>query len=118
MSEETTPLLGVQPKPTTRWLWVYLLSTHTFFISLAFAMVNTPMSQLMEDNLCHQYVQGNTVKEGFCKNNHIQFELATIMGYMPVMEAVVSMFQGRANKALTLTGGSRSDDSFPIWSLG
>ncbi|KAJ5897641.1 Major facilitator superfamily domain general substrate transporter [Penicillium tannophilum] len=90
MSEETFPLLGGQQKPTTRWVSVYLLSLHTFFISLAFAMVNTPMSQLLEDNLCHRYIQGDAVKTGICKNNHVQFELATIMGYMPVMEAVVT----------------------------
>lgn len=98
MSEETLPLLGGQQKPTTRWVSVYLLSLHTFFISLAFAMVNTPMSQLLEDNLCHRYVQGDAVKTVICKNNHIQFELATIMGYMPVMEAVVSMFRERTTK--------------------
>ncbi|KAJ5656625.1 Major facilitator superfamily domain general substrate transporter [Penicillium longicatenatum] len=95
MIEETSPLLGGQQKPTTRWLWVYLLSLHTFFISLAFSMVNTPMSQLLEDNLCHRYIRGaakgTTFKAGLCKNNHIQFELATIMGYMPVMEALVSL---------------------------
>lgn len=61
-------------------------------------MVNTPMSQLLEDNLCHRDVQGNTIEAGLCKSNHIQFELATIMGYMPVMEAVVSMFQDHTTK--------------------
>ncbi|KAJ5945588.1 hypothetical protein N7454_002427 [Penicillium verhagenii] len=87
MNEETSPLLG-QQKPTTRWTSVYLLSLHTFFISLAFSLLNTPLSQLIEDNLCHRYTHERTVAQGFCKSDYIQLELANINGYIPVMEAV------------------------------
>lgn len=88
MLEETSPLLGRQHK-VTRWSSIYWLSTVVFCLSAAGALLNVPLTRLIEDNLCNRYVPQGTPNEGLCKTDKIQAKLAYLNGCLPLIEAVV-----------------------------
>lgn len=91
MLEETTPLLGRQQK-ATRWLSIYWLSAVVFCLSAAGALLNVPLTQLIEDNLCSRYARQGAPAEELCKTDKIQSRLAYLNGCLPLVEAVVGTY--------------------------
>ncbi|KGO77572.1 Major facilitator superfamily domain, general substrate transporter [Penicillium italicum] len=90
MLEETTPLLGRQQK-ATRWLSISWLSAVVFCLSAAGAILNVPLTRLIEDRLCSQYVRQGAPTEELCKTDKIQSRLAYLNGCLPVVEAVLGL---------------------------
>ncbi|KAJ5497819.1 Major facilitator superfamily domain general substrate transporter [Penicillium expansum] len=89
MLEETSPLLGGQQK-VTRWSSIYWLSAVIFCLSAAGALLNVPLTQLIENNLCSRYAEGAPTKD-LCKTDKIQSKLAYLNGYLPLVEAVIGL---------------------------
>lgn len=90
MLEETSPLLGGQQK-ITRWSSIYWLSAVVFCLSASGALLNVPLTQLVEDNICSRYSQGAPTEE-LCKSDKIQSKLAYLNGCLPLVEAVVGTY--------------------------
>ncbi|OQE02299.1 hypothetical protein PENSOL_c002G05666 [Penicillium solitum] len=89
MLEETSPLLGGQQK-ITRWSSIYWLSAVVFCLSASGALLNVPLTQLIEDNMCRRYAHGAPTEE-LCKSDKIQSKLAYLNGCLPLVEAVVGL---------------------------
>ncbi|KAJ5618026.1 hypothetical protein N7537_003140 [Penicillium hordei] len=89
MLEETSLLLGGQQK-ITRWSSIYWLSAVVFCLSASGALLNVPLTQLIEDNICSRYAQGAPTEE-LCKSDKIQSKLAYLNGCLPLVEAVVGL---------------------------
>lgn len=119
MLEETSPLLGGQRK-VTRWSSIYWLSAVIFCLSAAGALLNVPLTQLIENNLCSRYAEGAPTKE-LCKTDKIQSKLAYLNGYLPLVEAVVgtdhAWLSALASSYPMLTGCYRSYCGVSIWSF-
>ncbi|KAJ5316081.1 hypothetical protein N7476_006388 [Penicillium atrosanguineum] len=92
MLEEASPLLGGQQKATPKWVSIYWLSTVVFCLSTAGSILNVPLTQLIEDNICSRYAQQGTPTERHCKTDDIQSELAYLNGNLSLVEAVVGLF--------------------------
>lgn len=90
MIEENVPLLG-GPLKITRWLPLYWLCAVTFCLSVAGAMLNVPLTRLIEANLCSRYAADGIPTEESCKSDRIQSKLAYLNGCLPMVEAIVGM---------------------------
>ncbi|GIC85845.1 uncharacterized protein Aud_001685 [Aspergillus udagawae] len=92
MLEEASPLLGGQQKAASRWSSIYWLSTVVFCLSAAGSILNVPLTQLIEENICSRYVQQGAPIERHCKTDEIQSRLAYLNGNLSLVEAVVGLF--------------------------
>ncbi|KAI2787680.1 hypothetical protein POX_f08055 [Penicillium oxalicum] len=90
MIEENVPLLG-GPLKITRWLPLYWLCAVTFCLSVAGAMLNVPLTRLIEANLCSRYAADGIPTEESCKSDRIQSKLAYLNGCLPMVEAIVGL---------------------------
>ncbi|KAF4761242.1 hypothetical protein N7455_002820 [Penicillium solitum] len=95
---ETAPLLGPRRsrsplRPQNPHLATFLLSLCIFFLSGATAIVQVPLTQLMEDNLCDQYLGeiGRQGSRAICKADGIQSKLAYLNASFGVIESVTSL---------------------------
>lgn len=96
--DDTAPLLGGQPNPkpkhASKWRSVNLIALACFFRLASLMLLNVPLTQLVEDNLCRHYFWSKLeagVEEGICKNDHLQAELAYITGSLIAIDGVASM---------------------------
>lgn len=97
---ETAPLLGPRRsrsplRPQNPHLATFLLSLCIFFLSGATAIVQVPLTQLMEDNLCDRYLgeigRQDSIDRAICKADGIQSKLAYLNASFGVIESVTSM---------------------------
>ncbi|KAJ6070454.1 hypothetical protein N7467_011773 [Penicillium canescens] len=96
---EIAPLLepSFTPSPVQKpRLATFLLSLCIFFLSGGSAMIQVPLTQLMEDNLCDQYLretgwQGPFTDRAICKDDGIQSKLAYLNALLGVIESVTSL---------------------------
>ncbi|KAH8427284.1 uncharacterized protein LDX57_004998 [Aspergillus melleus] len=94
--QETSPLLHtgpsqgtLKPKPSYRSV-VTLLTTCNLCLAGASAFLSIPVTRLIEDNLCHRYINGS-VDEKHCKTDRIQSQLAYLNGCLALVEALVGL---------------------------
>ncbi|KAF7184358.1 hypothetical protein CNMCM7691_005110 [Aspergillus felis] len=92
MLEEASPLLGGQRRAASRWSSIYWLSTVVFCLSAAGFMLNVPLTQLIEENICTRYAPQGAPTERHCKSDEIQSKLAYLNGNLSLVEAVVGLF--------------------------
>ncbi|KAJ9485796.1 hypothetical protein VN97_g7573 [Penicillium thymicola] len=97
---ETAPLLGPRRsrsslRPQNPHLATSLLSLCIFFLSGATAIVQVPLTQLMEDNLCDRYLgeigRQDSIDIAICKVDRIQSKLAYLNASFGVIESVTSL---------------------------
>ncbi len=75
---------------------VMLLSIVIFFFASAGSLFSSPLTRILEDNLCQHHFgkveQRNTpIDEKLCKTDKIQSELAYLLGFMSALEAIVCL---------------------------
>ncbi|KAJ5279204.1 hypothetical protein N7478_004576 [Penicillium angulare] len=92
MLDEASPLLAVQQKPKSRWPSVYWLCTVVFCLSASGSILNVPLTQLVENNICSRYYHQRDLAERNCKASEIQSKLAYLIGNLSLVEAVVGLF--------------------------
>ncbi|KAJ5218038.1 uncharacterized protein N7498_000137, partial [Penicillium cinerascens] len=78
-------------KATPRWVSIYWLSAVVFCLFAAGSILDIPLTQLIEDNICSRYAQQGTTTDRHCKTDDIQFKLAYLNGNLPLVEAVVGI---------------------------
>ncbi|KAJ5876721.1 hypothetical protein N7455_000186 [Penicillium solitum] len=61
-----------------------------FCLSASGALLNVPLTQLIEDNICSRYSQGAPTEE-LSKSDKIQSKFAYLNGCLPLVEAVVGL---------------------------
>ncbi|KAJ6137856.1 hypothetical protein N7471_004342 [Penicillium samsonianum] len=99
---ETAPLLGPRRsrspslRPQKPHLATVFLSLCIFFLSGASAMIQVPLTQLMEDNLCDRYLgeigrQNSLIDRAICKADGIQSKLAYMNASFGVIESVTGL---------------------------
>ncbi|KAJ5701554.1 hypothetical protein N7488_009102 [Penicillium malachiteum] len=94
MLDETTPLLAVQQKLKSRWSSVYWLCTVVFFLAASGSILNVPLTQLVENNICSRYYHESDLAERDCKASEIQSKLAYLLGDLSLVEAVIGIGGG------------------------
>lgn len=62
-----------------------------FCLSASGALLNVPLTQLIEDNICSRYSQGAPTEE-LSKSDKIQSKFAYLNGCLPLVEAVVGTY--------------------------
>ncbi|KAJ5719578.1 hypothetical protein N7493_007156 [Penicillium malachiteum] len=89
MLDETLPLLAAQQKPKSRWSSVYWLCTVVFFLAASGSILNVPLTQLVENNICSRYYHESDLAERNCKA--IEGSLSH-WEPLSLVEAVVGLF--------------------------
>ncbi|KAK0383522.1 hypothetical protein NLU13_9433 [Sarocladium strictum] len=74
---------------------VLLVATAKFAVVASGMMILMPIYRLIEDALCHTYYQDNSldiIDEMKCKVDHVQTRLSTLMGWITLINNLMTLF--------------------------